>query len=347
MADRPRRVLVARMDSMGDVLMAGPAIRAVAARPDTEVWLLAGPRGEAAARLLPGVAQVRVIGTPWITAVDRPVDRLLVDEVEALVTECDPDEVIVLTAFHQSPLPIALLLKLAGVQRITGASVQASAGLLDIRLLPGDDFPEDIPEPERNLRIVAAAGYTLPDGDDGALAVIAIDDPPAVLASLPPRYLVVHPGAQVPAREYPAQQHAAAVEQLTALGHPVVVTGGRHERDLTALVAGTTGIDLGGRLDLRGMVAVIGGARVMVVGNTGPAHLAAAVGVPIVGLFSAVVPAVRWAPYGVPTVLLGDQHAACRGTRAQLCPVPGHPCLTGVPPEAVVAAAQRLLAETA
>lgn len=332
---------------MGDVLMAGPAIRAVAARPGTEVWLLAGPRGESAARLLPGVAEVRVVGTPWITAVDRPVDAVLVREVEALVRECDPDEVIVLTSFHQSPLPIALLLKVAGVRNITGASVQASAGLLDTRLLPGDDFPEDIPEPQRNLRIVAAAGYSLPDGDDGALAVLPILDPPAVLASLPAGYVVVHPGAQVPAREYPAEQHAAAVDRLAALGHPVVVTGGRHERELTARVAGSRGIDLGGRLDLRGMVAVIGGARVMIVGNTGPAHLAAAVGVPIVSLFSAVVPAVRWAPYGVPMELLGDQHAACRGTRAQLCPVPGHPCLTGVPPEAVVAATERLLAATA
>lgn len=334
------------MDSMGDVLMAGPAIRAVAARPGTEVWLLAGPRGEAAARLLPGIAQVRVIGAPWITAVDRPIDAGLVAEVDELVRECRPDEVIVLTALHQSPLPIALLLKLAGAQRITGASVQASAGLLDTRLVPGEDIPEDIPEPERNLRIVAAVGYSLPDGDDGALAVLPIPDPPAVLATLPPGYLVVHPGAQVPAREYPAQQYAAAVERLTSLGHPVVVTGGRHEQALTAQVAGAGGIDLGGRLDLRGMVAVIGGARLMVVGNTGPAHLAAAVGVPIVSLFSAVVPAVRWAPYGVPVELLGDQNAACRGTRAQLCPVPGHPCLTRVAPEEVVEATQRLLAAT-
>ena len=83
------------------------------------------------------------------------------------------------------------------------------------------------------------------------------------------------------------------------------------------------------------------------VGNTGPAHLAAAVGRPIVSLFSAVVTPVRWAPYGVPVELLGDQGAACRGSRATLCPVPGHPCLTGVAPAQVVAAAERLLAPTA
>jgi ADP-heptose:LPS heptosyltransferase len=75
------------------------------------------------------------------------------------------------------------------------------------------------------------------------------------------------------------------------------------------------------------------------VGNTGPAHLAAAVGTPIVSLFSPVVPAERWRPYGVPQRLLGDQTAPCRGSRARVCPVPGHPCLAGVSAQAVVAAA--------
>jgi hypothetical protein len=56
-----------------------------------------------------------------------------------------------------------------------------------------------------------------------------------------------------------------------------------------------------------------------------------------------VVKPERWAPYGVPVVLLGDQNAACKGTRAQLCPVAGHPCLTGVRPAQVVEAAEELL----
>lgn len=60
-------------------------------------------------------------------------------------------------------------------------------------------------------------------------------------------------------------------------------------------------------------------------------------------LFAPVVPAARWAPYGVPTVLLGDQDAPCRDTRARHCPVPGHPCLTTVRPADVVEAVDSLL----
>jgi ADP-heptose:LPS heptosyltransferase len=340
-------VLVVRLDSMGDVIMAGPAVRAVAAAPDTEVWLMAGPRGRSAARLLPGVDELRIVGIPWITAVDRPVDARLVAEVDAVVAECRPDEAIILTSFHQSPLPIALLLRLAGVPRILGASVEASAGLLDERWIPGETFPEDIPEPERNLTVVGLAGYRLPDGDDGRLHVHLPAERPAALDVLPERYLVVHPGAQYPAREYPADHFAEVVRLLTAAGHAVAVTGGNHETDLTARVAGDSGIDLGGRLDLGGTALALAGASAVVVGNTGPAHLAAAVGRPIVSLFSAVVTPVRWAPYGVPVELLGDQGAACRGSRATLCPVPGHPCLTGVAPAQVVAAAERLLATSA
>jgi ADP-heptose:LPS heptosyltransferase len=100
--------------------------------------------------------------------------------------------------------------------------------------------------------------------------------------------------------------------------------------------------DLGGRVDLAGLAEVLAGAEVVVVGNTGPAHLAAAVGTPVVSLFSPVVPAERWRPWGVRHVLLGDQEAACAGSRARICPVPRHPCLDGVPVGEVVAAVERL-----
>jgi ADP-heptose:LPS heptosyltransferase len=108
-------------------------------------------------------------------------------------------------------------------------------------------------------------------------------------------------------------------------------------------VAGDTGIDLGGRTDLRTLAAVLDRAGVVIAGNTGPAHLAAAVGTPVVSLFAPVVPAARWAPYGVPTVLLGDQQAPCRDTRARHCPVPGHPCLSGVRPADVIDAVDSLV----
>jgi ADP-heptose:LPS heptosyltransferase len=132
------------------------------------------------------------------------------------------------------------------------------------------------------------------------------------------------------------------VAALAAAGHRVVVTGGPGERELTAATAGRGAVDLGGRTSLAGLAGVLAEADCLVVGNTGPAHLAAAVGTPVVSLFAPTVPFGQWLPYRVPWVRLGDAAAACRHTRAVRCPVPGHPCLAGVEPAEVVAAVELL-----
>ncbi|MGY1774452.1 glycosyltransferase family 9 protein [Geodermatophilus sp. SYSU D00804] len=338
---RPRRgtVLVARLDNAGDVLLQGPLVRAVAASAERVVFL-AGPAGAEAAALLPGVDEVWTWACPWILGDPPPVDAAdlaaLTDRVRALA----PDEAVVSTSFHQSPLPLALLLRAAGVPRISATSVDYPGSLLDVRHRVGQDDEVDLPEPERALSLARAAGFDLPDGDDGRLAVRR----PLPAVGHEPGYVVLHPGASVPARAWPAERCAEAVEALADAGHRVLVTGGPGERALTAAVAGTRGTDLGGATSLPEMAALLDGAAAVVVGNTGPAHLAAAVGTPVVSLFSPVVPAVRWAPYGVPTVLLGDQDAPCRDTRARVCPVPGHPCLSSVSAADVVAAVEKVIA---
>jgi ADP-heptose:LPS heptosyltransferase len=338
------KVLVARLDSDGDVLLAGPAVRAAAAHAD-EVTVLCGPAGAQAAELLPGVDHTIVWSCPWIAAHPGPVDPAEVRALtERLATE-RYDLALILTSAHQSCLPLALVLRMAGVPAIAAISADYPGTLLDVRLRPDIDFTDDAPEPERALAVANAAGCPLPDGDDGALRVRTPPDVSHLTGSGP--YLVLHPGATVPARRWPAHRCAEAVQALAADGHRVLVTGGPAEKDLTAEVAGSAGTDLGGATSLAELAGVLAGAEVVIVGNTGPAHLAAAVGTPVVSLFSPVVPAVRWAPYRVPTVLLGDQTAACRSTRARECPLPGHPCLSTVTAADVVAAVHELLRKPA
>ncbi|WP_062350474.1 glycosyltransferase family 9 protein [Herbidospora yilanensis] len=322
-------VLLARLDSVGDVLLTGPAVRAVAAGA-ARVTLLAGPRGRSAADLLPGVDRVLEWPAPWIEPDPDPVDpehlRLLVKTVD------DVDRALIFTSFHQSPLPLALLLRVAGVPWIGAISDDYPGSLLDLR----HRVPDDIPETERALSLTTAAGY--PDRGSALAVRRPLPDP-----GLPPGYLVVHPGTSVPARAWPPGHCAELVELLARHGHPVVVTGSPGERELTARVAGRHGADLGGGTTLAELAGVLAGARVVVAGNTGPAHLAAAVGTPVVSLFAPTVPAVRWAPYGVPHRLLGDQGAACAGTRATVCPVAGHPCLSSVGPAEVYEAMKEIM----
>lgn len=334
-SQRLPRTLVVRLDSAGDVLLAGPAVRAVAAG-SSYTALLCGPRGVQAGKLLPGVDDVLVYDAPWVGLEPAPVSRTETRRLLETLTAGCFDRALVLVSYHQSPLPVALLLKLAGVGWTAADSEDYPGALLDLRhrRLPHRH------EALAALDLARDSGFVLPPGDDGTLRVGTPPDTTHLTGSEP--YVVLHPGAAVPARAWSPERAARAAAALAAGGYRVVVTGGPGERDLTAKVAGSRGLDLGGATDLRQLAGVLAGARVVVTGNTGPAHLAAAVGTPVVSLFAPVVPAERWAPYGVPHVLLGDQTAACAGTRARHCPSPGHPCLDGVSDAEVLTAVAAL-----
>jgi ADP-heptose:LPS heptosyltransferase len=358
---RRAHVLYARLDNDGDVLLQGPAVRAVA-RGAERVTLLCGPRGRAAAALLPGVDEILVHRAPWIDPDPGPVsaaaERRLVDAVRARAV----DAAIVSTSDHQSALPLALLLRFAGVGFIAAISEDYPGSLLDVR----HRDPGDVHEVERALGLAAAAGFPPPPGDDAALRLARTGPRPPGLPDEPyadEPYVVVHPGTSVSARAWPAEHHRALVARLAAQGRHVVVTGAPDERALTAFVAGRpsrdggpappagagtaatrppAGVtDLGGRTDLAQLAAVIAGAEALVVGNTGPAHLAAAVGTPVVSLHAPTVPAARWRPWQVPHALL-ETDVPCAGCRARTCPVPGHPCLTAIAPSEVEDAVTRL-----
>ncbi|HEV8172153.1 MAG TPA: HAD-IIIA family hydrolase [Actinoplanes sp.] len=325
-ACRAGTVLVVRSDSAGDVLLTGPAVRAVAAGAD-RVVLLCGPRGRAAADMLTGVDEVIEWRLPWIDPEPGPVDAYEIEALTARLAATGAGEALVFTSFHQSALPLALVLRMAGIGRITAISDDYPGSLLDVR----HRVPAGVPEAERARSVAAAAGFALPPGDDGALRVRL----PAV-----PRgdYVVVHPGASVEARACPPEVMRRIVAALEHAGHRVLVTAGPGERVLASSVGG----EPAGRTSFAELAELLAGAACAVVGNTGPAHLAAAVGTPVVSLYAPTVPFGQWGPYRVPHVRLGDAAAACRDTRATRCPVPGHPCLSTVDPVAVLEAVRRL-----
>lgn len=339
-----RRLLAVRLDSAGDVLVTGPALRAMASASD-ELIVLAGPQGVEAAELLPGVRQVLRWECPWIMSPPAPVDRATGSDLVETLAGLDVDEACIFTSFHQSALPTALLLRQAGIRRIAGISEDYPGSLLDVR----HRVEEEIPEPERALSLALAAGFDLPAGDDGRLRVSM---PLAPLNGLAPPepYVVLHPGTSVPSRAWPVTRFAETADLLRRYGWAVVVTGTPAEQYLAeAIVSATPAAseppihDLTGRTSFAELAAVLARASALVVANTGPAHLSAAVGTPVVSLFAPTVPAVKWAPYGVPRVLLGDQGAACRDSRATHCPVPGHPCLNSVTAHDVLTAVDQLI----
>lgn len=331
-------VLVVRLDSDGDVLLMGPAVRAVAAGAQ-RVTMLCGPAGRRAAELLPGVDHLEVYRAVWVEPDPPRLDAYATLELIGQLGARAIDRALIFTSFHQSPLPAALLLRMAGIPEIAAISDDYPGSLLDVR----HRVPDDIHEVERALSLAATFGYALAPGDDDCLRVDYGGAGQQLRPDSP--YIAVHPGASVSARAWAPERAGELVTELAAAGRRVVVTGGPDETDLTARVAGPprAGVtDLGGLTSLAELAGVLDGAEALVVGNTGPAHLAAAVGTPVVSLFAPTVPSVRWRPWRVPHTL---HHRAvpCAGCRARVCPVPGHPCLDDVGAREVLEALEALI----
>jgi len=338
---RRTSVLAVRSDSLGDVLLMGPAIRAIAARAD--VTMLVSELGADAARALPGVRGVLVHTLPWIAHDPPPVDASHIARLVHEIERVRPDQAIVFTSYHQSALPLALLLRLAGVPFIAAISDDYPGALLDVR----HHVDADIHEVQRALSLTARLGYEVPPYDDGTLALEIDRDPVALPWPADDSYVVVHPGAAVPARAWSPDAYRSLVRLLVDNGRRVAVTGSTAECSLTAWVsnasqAGDRVVDLGGATTFTQLATLVSDASAIVTGNTGPAHLAAAVGTPVVSLFAPTVPAARWRPWRVPHVLLGHQGIACAGCRARVCPVEGHPCLD-VAPDTVRDAVEHLV----
>ncbi len=149
----------------------------------------------------------------------RPCDAGAVAAVVEQLRAAAVDDALVLTSFHQSPLPLALLLRLAGVDRIAAVSVDHAGSLLDARL----SYDEGAHEVTQGLAVAAALGYLLPAGDDTSLRLRPL--PPVEPPAGGDRYVVIHPGASVPARSLPPTLLGSTVDELIGRGWAVVRTG--------------------------------------------------------------------------------------------------------------------------
>lgn len=344
-----RRVLCVRLDNLGDLLMTGPAIRALkAAVPGRRVTLLTSPAAAAAARLLPGCDSVITFGAPWV---EGPRGTPGGDAERRLAARLAGrfDAAAIFTVNTQSPLPTALLLYMAGVPRRLAHSREHPHQLLT------DWVPESEPghatrhEVRRQLDLVAAAGAHT---DDDRLALRLPRAARAKAAALlegagldrTRPWVLLHPGASAPTRRYPPELYARAADTLAREhGVQILVVGGPADEELVGRVRSAMDAPSHGlttRLDLAEFAALVASAPVLVCNNSGPAHIAAAVGTGVVDLYALTNP--QHAPWRVPHRLL-FRDVPCRFCLSSTCPQGHHLCLRGVPPAAVVRATLELL----
>jgi heptosyltransferase-1 len=135
--------------------------------------------------------------------------------------------------------------------------------------------------------------------------------------------VVLHPGSGQAAKRWAAPRFAELARRVrAATGAAVLVLWGPAERGCAESIARDSGAWLAPPTDLPALVALLRRARVMVAADTGPLHLAAALGVACVGLYGPTDPA-RTGPYGA-------GHRVLRGERGAMAALPVEPVLAAV-----------------
>lgn len=346
-----RNVLLIRLDNLGDVLVTTPAFHAVHdSLPQARLTLLCSPVGAQVGRLNPDIDDVIVYEAPWMDPWQRlPLDSAREQAMISRIRDGRFDAAIIFTSFRQSALPAAYLCYLAGIPLRAAASIDGPGSLLTTRHKHPERMMHEV---ERGLDLVGALGM---ETDDRHLVLSVPDDARSearrVIAETAPvgsPVVVLHPGCSMPARTYPWEMYVDVADLLVdRLGATVVLTGAESERDLNERIRSRMrqeAVSLAGAATFPVLCALIEGADITITNNTGPMHIAAAVGTPVVALFALTNPPEQWGPWMVPHRQL-YRDVPCRMCYSRICPFE-HECLRLVTPDSVVDAAAELLVST-
>lgn len=343
-----RRLLAVRLDNLGDVLMTTPALRALReGRPDRHITLLSSPVGAALLPFIPEIDATLVVESPWMPGAPMPPARF--DDMVQQLRQADFDAAVIFTVYSQNPLPAAMLCWQAGIPLV----------LAHCRENPYHLLSDWVPDPEphemvrhevrRQLDLVGQIGaYTRDEHLSFRLRPEDVQQAADQLGRLgidPERHLLLlHPGATAASRRYPPEHFVELADQLAGQKSlQLVFTGDASEAGLIDSIRARLRHPiptLAGHLNLGELAAVIAAADLLIANNSGPVHIAAAVGTPVVDLYALINP--QHAPWRVASRVLYHD-VPCRFCYRSICPQGHHDCLRRLAPERVARAAYELL----
>lgn len=288
----PSKVLIARTDALGDLVVTLPLVHALKAQfPGVQVDVLVRRYASPIAHQATGVDHV----VEWPSegaGKTAAVDLLRAGGYDAIVHAFPEPSVLRAATAAGIPIRMATGRRWASVRHATHRcwdSRKASGGheaWHGLRLL----LPLGI-DVDREFRTRKSLIAPQPDG-----AVQGILD----TLGQPP--ILLHPGSHGSAGNWPADHFAQLATRLADAGHPVCITGTESERERFAphLPDHPRITELSGQLDLMQLMALQSHAALVVASSTGPLHTAASLGTPVLGLYGSEAPAWpdRWAPIG-------------------------------------------------
>ena len=341
-APRPKHILVARTDRVGDLLLSLPAFQALKkAYPEARITALVSPYAKEIVQNHPAIDTVELYEKGegfWGLA-----KRLKASK---------PDVFIALYPRVQQ----VLAARLAGIPTRIGTAYRWYSFLLTDKVKVHRSVC-DRHEVEYNLDLVKPLGITpdapkiefQPTESERSFAKDLLKEKGVKPKG---RYVVVHPGHKGSALNWKPERYAQAVAQLCRQKDlRVVITGAADETNLISQVtAHLSGLGpdqrpilLIGECTLRQLAAVYEGADCFLSGSTGTMHLAAAVGTPTVSLFCPIpqTTPVRWGPWGNESTLLMPQNLECPNCRVGACSK--HDPMDAISVEEVLSAIQKYL----
>jgi lipopolysaccharide heptosyltransferase II len=350
--NQAKEILCVRLDSLGDVLMTGPAIRALKSQVrGRRITLLTSRSGAEAARLMPEIDRVLVYDAPWLKAT-APRDSAQPEfEWMERIKSYGFDAAVIFTVYSQSPLPSAMFCFLSEIPLRLAYCRENPYQLLTHWVMETEPHELIRHEVKRQLDLVANIGPC--SGDDRMSVVVSEESGDRVLRNLielgidvMAPWAVMHPGATAPSRRYPPRKFAEAARVLVEeYGYEIVLTGSHDEASLADEILKELSEvrqrvhSLVGLLSLEDLAALLTLAPVLISNNTGTVHLAAACETPVVDLYALTNP--QHTPWKVRNRVL-FQDVDCRYCYKSVCPKGNNACLTGVASAEVVRATLEL-----
>ncbi len=351
-----RRILAMKLDHLGDFVLALPALRRLKQRfPAARLCVLAAGASLPLARLEPAIDEAIAFDFFHVRSVEgeRGVSAV---ELAALAERLAPYRFDLAIDLRMHP-DTRHVLRHTGAACLAGFEHAARFPWLDVPLhWEGDAalLAKRAHVGDRLLQLVEAVSLAceprpepLPLPRQGAAGL-----PDAVPAGFRDGPLVcVHPGVGNAIRQWPARHFAGLIDLLVEReGVQVLLIGAAGEAAVAEAVLARVArpeavLSLVGRTGLAELPAVLRAASLYVGNNSGPQHLAAALGVPTVGVHSAVVDAVEWGPVGHRAAAIRREVTCgpCYLASAAECPR-GLACLEELQPADVFQLCRRLLA---
>jgi heptosyltransferase III len=343
---RPPTYCIFRTDRIGDVVLTLPVAEAIKRHePDARVLFCAR-------ELTRGIVEM----CPFVDDVFTIADRDVTDSIAAFTRELKRRDIDVAVFAYPRP-GLAAAARFAGIPIRIGTGFRYYSPLFNRRVYEHRREAARH-ESEYNLRLLHSIGIP---SDPVPLPALRIPGEAAERASIilkeigipeSSRLIVLHPGSGGSAKDWSARNFGSLAVQLARehAGSRILVTGASKERPLMEEVReaseGIATIAPGG-MSLPELTAVLARASLCIANSTGPLHIAAAVGTPVIGLypFERVCNPRRWGPLSRHAeILTPPAVAGCAGCLSLSCPA--HDRMDGIPVDSVLQATTRLLTGT-